>query len=199
MNYRDKFGAAHPGPPWTCEFCGQPITHRHGMDSGALVVHHIDEDRSNDALTNLAPMHRRCHVQHHLTGKPLTDTHLENLRAAASRRGPSEVHRGAMRAVWERRSPAERTEITVRSAGTRLKGGASPQRPRRVPGTSEYKGVDYYRPRGSWRARISHLGKVRHLGLFATAEDAANAYDEASRAQYGDRAILNFPIRVDTR
>ncbi len=46
--------------------------------------------------------------------------------------------------------------------------------------------------RGSrWYAQI---GKERkNLGSFATAEDAARAYDRAALARYGEFAALNFP------
>src|SRR6185369_7878036 len=53
---------------------------------------------------------------------------------------------------------------------------------------SIYKGVKR-RSRNSWHARL--LG--RHLGAFRNEIDAALAYDEAARKQYGLFAALNFP------
>jgi len=47
-----------------------------GRVKGCGVVHHKDEDRSNNDISNLAVMHRECHVSHHNKGKkwpPMTD------------------------------------------------------------------------------------------------------------------------------
>jgi hypothetical protein len=41
-----------------------------------------------------------------------------------------------------------------------------------------------------WRASINH----KHLGNFATEEDAASAYDRAAIREYGEYARLNFPV-----
>lgn len=58
-----------------------------------------------------------------------------------------------------------------------------------------FRGVDWDQARGKYRARIEPaIGKRgRWLGRFATAEDAARAYDEAAREIYGNDAYLNFP------
>lgn len=47
-----------------------------------------------------------------------------------------------------------------------------------------------------WRARISIDGKLRHLGCFATPEEAALVYDRAARQHFGEFAWLNFPDRA---
>jgi hypothetical protein len=64
----------------------------------------------------------------------------------------------------------------------------------RVNAASPYKGVESsdgtVRP---WRARITFGGKRRHLGSFATEEEAALAYDHAARESFGEFAWLNFP------
>lgn len=57
--YREVF-FAHEGPgPYRCFFCGKPVV----MDE--VIVHHIDEDRTNNAIENLAGAHDPCHTSHH--------------------------------------------------------------------------------------------------------------------------------------
>lgn len=59
----------------------------------------------------------------------------------------------------------------------------------RSPG---YKGV-MYDPKGKrhWRAYIRCDGKKRHLGSFATAQEAAMAYNRAAITLFGEFARLN--------
>jgi len=58
-----------------------------------------------------------------------------------------------------------------------------------------YRGV---RPaaNGQWRVALTAGGKVHRLGPFATAEEAARAYDSAARELQGARSKLNFPDDV---
>lgn len=60
--YRELF-FAHNGPgPYICYFgCGEPVTFQE------VIVHHTDDDFTNDSITNLAPAHRVCHNGHHFT------------------------------------------------------------------------------------------------------------------------------------
>ncbi len=64
--------------------------------------------------------------------------------------------------------------------------------PRRKNNTSGYHGVDHQgsRPEGQrWRARV---GK-KHIGRYATSEEAARAHDKAALEMFGEHVQLNFP------
>jgi hypothetical protein len=88
-----------------------------------------------------------------------------------------------------------------RRANLRLCTKAENRRYRRkltVTSTSPYKGVSF-RPRSSlvskllpWIARIGGARR-RELGRYATAEEAARAYDAAAVDQWGAFARRNFP------
>ena len=51
---------------------------------------------------------------------------------------------------------------------------------------SGFKGVHYYPQLNKWMAQIQKNKKKYHLGYFATAEEAAAAYDAASRDLHGE-------------
>lgn len=57
-------------PP--CHFCGEPLL------SDSLVVHHLDHDRTNDALENLVGAHQGCHRKHHMS--PDAEPEPESMR-----------------------------------------------------------------------------------------------------------------------
>jgi hypothetical protein len=56
--------------------------------------------------------------------------------------------------------------------------------------TSAYKGV-YPCAKRKWQVRIEKDGKDRHLGVFATPEEAALAYNAAALEAWGEYAFLN--------
>lgn len=64
-------------------------------------------------------------------------------------------------------------------------------------GACKFKGVSPYR--GKWQATIRVEGKLKWLGSFDTAEDAAVAYDEAVLKFRGRSGVLNFPKRLRRR
>lgn len=70
-------------------------------------------------------------------------------------------------------------------------------RERPAKGISRFKGVSPYR--GKWQATIRIDGKLRWLGSFDSAEDAARAYDEAVLEHRGKSGVLNFPRRPRRR
>jgi hypothetical protein len=60
---------------------------------------------------------------------------------------------------------------------------------------SGFKGVS---PRGrKWIAQIGLNGRTIYLGLFATAQKAADAYDEAARLYHGEFARTNAQIAAE--
>jgi len=58
------------------------------------------------------------------------------------------------------------------------------------PSSSRFKGVSYH-GRGKWQAHIRANGVFRYLGLFASEDDAALAYNVAAKEHFGDFARLN--------
>ncbi len=57
---------------------------------------------------------------------------------------------------------------------------------------SQFKGV--YSNNGLWQAAIGVGGKRYHIGTFATAEEAAAAYDRRARELHGEFANVNAPL-----
>lgn len=70
-------------------------------------------------------------------------------------------------------------------------------RERPAQGACQYKGVSPYR--GRWQATIRIEGKLKWLGAYESAEDAARAYDDAVRTFRGKSGRLNFPQRPRRR
>jgi len=62
---------------------------------------------------------------------------------------------------------------------------------RNVWGGNKFKGVDYHKTDRAYRARITSNGKMRLVGSFASAIDAAKAYDSAAIDAHGEFAVTN--------
>lgn len=58
-------------------------------------------------------------------------------------------------------------------------------------GLNIYKGVSYMKHNNKWRARITTSEGRKHLGVFATAKEAALAYNEAAKATGNPHEYLN--------
>lgn len=63
--------------------------------------------------------------------------------------------------------------------------------------TSGFKGVSHNRKLNKWVAQIQVGERSIYLGVFATAEESALAYDKAAVEHCGDFARLNFPERLE--
>lgn len=62
---------------------------------------------------------------------------------------------------------------------------------RKTRGTSKYKGVHWHEHTGKWKAEIKMNGKAKHLGLFDSEEEAAQAYNNAAELRFGSYAKTN--------
>lgn len=60
-----------------------------------------------------------------------------------------------------------------------------------VMNTSGFKGVSWYKALGKWQARLRADQKLRHIGFFKTALDAALAYDREALKTFGEFALTN--------
>lgn len=68
-----------PGP-WKCFGCEELVYY------DELLVHHKDEDRENNSIRNLAPMHSGCHAVLHNTGRKNTEATKAKMSESAKRR-----------------------------------------------------------------------------------------------------------------
>ena len=67
--------------------------------------------------------------------------------------------------------------------------------------TLKYRGVVLEPPsvKKRYRAHITVMSKNHYLGNFKTQREAALAYDEAARKQFGEFARLNFPRKGEQK
>jgi hypothetical protein len=68
--------------------------------------------------------------------------------------------------------------------------GNSMNRGLRVDNTSGHKGISWNKKSSQWLAHIGYRGKIMHLGLFNTIEEAKTVRDEAARRLHGTFARI---------
>ena len=68
---------------------------------------------------------------------------------------------------------------------------ASIKSPKKVKGSSQFKGVHWAMPHKKWRARIKKDKKELSLGYFHSEIAAALVYNKAARELFGENAYLN--------
>jgi hypothetical protein len=90
-----------------------------------------------------------------------------------------------------------RENLVVRTHSEKLAASRKTTSVKGKPCTSRFKGVCWDRRRGKWLAQIKREGKGRQLGRFDDEVAAAEAYDEAARAMWGEHARVNFPDGID--
>lgn len=73
----------------------------------------------------------------------------------------------------------------------------NPPRFHKKKGSSQYRGVCRDGRSGKWIAQFQRGTKSCYLGLHATEEEAARAWDRKARELFGDAAPLNFPDEVE--
>lgn len=80
---------------------------------------------------------------------------------------------------------------------TSQENGANTMKPKRnsanKKATSRYKGVNFDKASGKWRARITHWYNTTSLGYYESEKEAAIAYDLAAINLFRNFAKLNFP------
>ncbi len=80
---------------------------------------------------------------------------------------------------------------------TSQENGANIMKPKRKSAnkkaTSRYKGVNFDKASGKWRARITHGYQTTSLRYYESEQEAAIAYDLAAIDYFGNFAKLNFP------
>lgn len=52
--------------PQICSYCDEEITEKYGLDGECLIIHSIDGNHDNWTMHNKTPMHKRCHMSHHM-------------------------------------------------------------------------------------------------------------------------------------
>ena len=59
-------------------------------------------------------------------------------------------------------------------------------------GTSQFKGVSWFRDRSKWHAQICVNRRTTNLGFFDSEVEAAQTYNKAAKMFFGEFAYINF-------
>lgn len=154
-----------------------PLTEEHRAKMSAALKGRPGKSPSAEA---------RAKISAALSGKPGTPHSLETrarMSANASRRPPEYYDAMTAAKVGKKRDPFNQEWIDAMRRVQRMK-----------PPRDGFKGVSFDVNRNKWMAKIKTGEKPRHLGRFATDEDAARAYDLAAVEAWGiGNCYLNFP------
>jgi hypothetical protein len=83
-------------------------------------------------------------------------------------------------------NPSDNRAVNLRAAGRSLNNA---NKHVRRDSSSGIKGV-YQLPKGNWCAYLVYAGKKKHLGVFATWQEASAAYAKAAQATFGEFACV---------
>lgn len=115
-SYRRRFIETHGAGPHACCFCGEDVVLLDGgLRAGRtqLIVHHVDGDRWNNALDNLAACHLSCHTTHHHTGRTHLPEHRQKIGNSLVGNTNARGNRG------RRLSPEHCAKISERTKGNK--------------------------------------------------------------------------------
>jgi len=77
--------------PWLCGRCGELILTLGGSVSSEMgIIHHVDEDTSNNDIANLRAMHHACHIAYHNGKRIISEETRQKMSAAQKQRRANE-------------------------------------------------------------------------------------------------------------